>query len=150
MRAILPLLALGCATGAVHTVSFKPVSNAAHPPIAYSVGDGTVTGSDLDLREASDCIRGSWGRLPIDFCREGDRKGGQERWSGASGQFVVAADEKNLNVSGVFILDTGRSVSMNQYVPFGAGAPWDELRRHPGLLALAATVADLQAARIGH
>jgi hypothetical protein len=149
MRATPLLLALGCAGGA-HTIAFKPVSNAAAPPVSYSVGHGRVVGSDLDISEESGCIRGSWGHLPINFCRDGEHAATEQRWSGSSGQFVVVPSEKNLSVTGVLILDTGRTVSMDQFVRIGEGPQWDELRRHPGLLALAATMADLQGARLAH
>ncbi len=152
MRAILLLLALGCATRAANsgTVTFKTFADAAARPVSFSVGQGYLAGSDLELREVDGCIRGAWGRLPINFCREDDGKGPAQRWAGASGEFSVVPGQGDVNVSGVLMLDAGRTVSMNQYVRTEEGPPWDELRRHPGLLAVAATVVDLQAVRIRH
>jgi hypothetical protein len=152
MRAIPLLLALGCATGAARsgTVTFKSPANAAARPVNYSVGQGRVVGSDLDIREADGCVRGNWGRIPLDFCRDDKGDGPAQHWSGPSGQFSVAPGDKAMTVDGVLILDTGRAVSMNQYVPYGEGAPWDELRSHPALLAVAATAADLQASGLSH
>ena len=51
-------------------------------------------------------------------------------------------------VSGYWNLDTGRTVSMSQDVRLGQGSQWDELRRNPALLAIAATAADLQAVHL--
>jgi hypothetical protein len=152
MRPTLLLLVLGCATGAANsgTVTFKSLGYAAARPVSFSVGQGQVVGSDLVIREADGCIRGSWGRIPLDFCRDDGGNGPEQHWSGASGSFLVRPEEKGVTVNGVLTLDTGRAVSMDQNVRFGEGAPWDELRRHPGLLALAATMADLQAAGLRH
>jgi hypothetical protein len=148
MRTLLLTLVLGCATGAANsgTVTFKSMANAAARPVSFSVGQGRVVGSDLDIREADGCIRGNWGRIPLDFCRDDKGSGPEQHWAGSSGQFSVVPEEKAVTASGVLILDTGRAVSMDQRIPVGEGAPWVELRRHPALLAVAATAADLQAA----
>jgi hypothetical protein len=153
MRASLCLLALGCATSAASsgTVTFKSVANLAARPVQYSVGKGRVTGTDLDLTEDDGCVRGSWGRIPIDFCRVDKSAGPQQHWAGGSGDFTVAPPGDNsLAVSGVMMLDTTRSVSMDQVVEIGQGAGWDELRKHPALLAVSATLADLQVSRLRH
>jgi hypothetical protein len=152
MRALALLLVIGCATGAANsgTVTFKSPANAAARPVNFSVGKGSVVGSDLDIREADGCIRGAWGRIPLDFCRDDKSNGPVQHWTGASGQFSVAPEENAVKVDGVLILDTGRAVAMNQYVRTGEGGAWDELRRHPALLAVAATAADLQASGLSH
>jgi hypothetical protein len=51
-------------------------------------------------------------------------------------------------VSGYLALDAARRVQMDQSIPLGKGPQWDELRKNPALLAIAATAADLQAAHI--
>lgn len=147
MRAFLLLLAAGCATGASSygSVSFKSFSNAGARPASFSVGKGEVVGSGLDLREDQGCIRGSWGRIPLDFCRDDKGAGSAQHWSGTSGQFAVTPSADSVAVRGELILDTLRIVSMDQDVRIGQGKQWDELRRHPALLAVAATTADLVA-----
>lgn len=148
MRALLPLLALGCATGAASygSVTFKSFSNLAARPVSYSVGRGHVVGTDLDLSEREGCVRGNWGRIPLDFCRDDKGTGAAQHWSGSSGQFTLQPLGDKVAVRGELILDTRRVVSMDQDVALGQGTQWDELRQHPALLAVAATAADLQAA----
>ena len=147
MRAFLLLLLAGCAPGASSygSVSFKSFSNAAARPASFSVGQGEVVGADLDLREDQGCVRGSWGRVPLDFCRDDNGSGAAQHWSGSSGQFTVTPEGAAVAVRGELILDTRRIVSMDQDVRVGEGKQWDELRRHPALLAVAATTADLVA-----
>ena len=148
MRALLLLLALGCATGAAQygSVTFKSFSNLAARPVSYSVGKGHVVGTDLDLRDDNGCVRGNWGRIPLDFCRDDKGTSAEQHWSGSSGQFTVQPLGDKLAVRGELILDTRRIVSMDQELAIGKGTQWDELRQHPALLAVAATAADLQAA----
>ena len=148
MRALLLLLALGCATPGAPSygsVTFKSFSNLAARPVSYSVGKGHVVGTDLDLREDEGCVRGNWGRIPLDFCRDDKGAGSAQHWSGTSGQFAVTPSADSVAVRGELILDTRRTVSMDQDVRVGEGKQWDELRRHPALLAVAATTADLVA-----
>ena len=148
MRALPLLLALGCATGAARSgsVTFKSFSNLAARPVSYSVGAGHIVGTDLDLRDDQGCVRGNWGRIPLDFCRDDKGIGPAQHWSGSSGQFTVQPVGDRMAVRGELILDTRRIVSMDQDVAIGTGSQWDELRLHPALLAVAATAADLQAA----
>jgi hypothetical protein len=148
MRALLLLMAVGCASGASSSygsVTFKSFSNMAARPVAYSVGKGHVVGHDLDLSESEDCVRGNWGRIPLDFCRDTKATGPEQHWSGSSGAFTVAPAGTKFAVRGTMILDNRRAVSMDQDVSVGEGAQWDELKRHPALLAVAATAADLSA-----
>ena len=150
MRALILLLAAACASGAgsYGSVSFKSPANYAARPATFSVGKGRITGSDLDVWQDGNCVRGAWGRVPVDFCR--DDKGDQpmQHWAGSSGEFTVTPAADMAVVSGYWNLDTGRTVSMSQDVRIGDGKQWDELRRNPALLAIAATAADLQAVHL--
>ena len=116
------------------------------PILVYNVPGRT--GSDLDVWQDGNCVRGAWGRVPVDFCR--DDKGDQpmQHWAGSSGEFTVTPAADMAVVSGYWNLDTGRTVSMSQDVRLGQGSQWDELRRNPALLAIAATAADLQAVHL--
>ena len=91
MRALILLLAAACASGAgsYGSISFKSPANYAARPATFSVGKGRITGSDLDLWQDGNCVRGAWGRVPVDFCR--DDKGDQpmQHWAGSSGEFTV-------------------------------------------------------------
>jgi hypothetical protein len=150
MRAIF-LLAAACATSHSQygTIAIKSISNAAAPPARFSIGRGTISGSSLDAILDQGCIRGNFGRTPIDFCAD---SANPNRWTGGSGDFIAVAspDGRSVNVEGYITLDTRRQASMSQVVPLGNGPQWDELRRHPALAAIAATAADLEAAHIPH
>jgi hypothetical protein len=150
MRAFFVMaLAAGCATGGSYgTVTFQQLGTHGRRPVAYSVGDRHVVGGDLDVHEDQNCIRGSWGRVPLDFCRDDKGDGAAQHWSGASGQFSVTPNGNEVSVSGALVLDTGRAVEMTQDIPVRSGSQWDELRKHPALLAVAATAAEMEASRV--
>src|SRR6266481_5252107 len=150
MRVIPLLLAAACATsrGADSgTVVLHSFSNQAAGPIRYSVGKGSITGRDLIAKVEGDCISGSVGRTPIQFCKD---PANPNHWAGNGGEFtaVKAPDGRHVNVDGYMMLDNKRQASMTQLIPLGEGPPWDELAQNPALLAIAATAADLRAAHI--
>jgi hypothetical protein len=150
MRSISLLLAAACATTGgtgSGTIAIKSGANAAARPVNYSVGKGGISGSNLDARVEQGCIRGSLGGTPIQFCAD---PANPNRWTGGSGDFIaiVSPDGRSLSVDGYLTLDARRQISMSQVIPLGDGPQWDELRRNPALLAVAATAADLQAAQI--
>jgi len=150
MRAIpLLLLAAACATsrGSEGTIVLHSFANEAAGPARYSVGKGSITGSGLNATVEGDCISGSVGRTPIQFCKD---PANPNHWSGNGGDFVAvkAPDGRHVNVEGYMMLDTMRQASMTQLIPLGEGPQWDELARNPALLAIAATAADLRAAHI--
>ena len=151
MRALILILAAACATsgaGSYGSVTFKSAANYAARPVTFSVGKGHLSGSDLDVWLDGNCIRGAWGRVPVDFCR--DDKDGQpvQHWSGSSGVFTVTPAPDHVSVTGYWNLDTGRTVDMTQEVRIEQGPQWVELRKNPALLAVAANAADLQAAHL--
>ena len=59
-------------------------------------------------------------------------------------------DGHTIQVQGFFSVAPGRDYAMTQGIELGQGPQWDELRRNPALLAIAATAADLQVARVRH
>ena len=152
MRALLLILAVACATSGAGSsygsVTFKSAANYAARPQTFSVGKDTVSGSDLTVRLDGSCIRGAWGGIPVDFCRvdKGDQP--VQHWSGASGDFTVKPEGDVVVADGYWNLDAGRTVSMRQDFRIGEGPAWQELRKNPALLAVAATSADLQAAHL--
>ena len=153
MRTIPILLAAACATsgGAGYgTIAIKSGADAAARPVTFSVGKGSLSSSDMQAYLDKDCIRGSVGRTPIDFCRD---PANPNHWAGSSGDFVVAPPAQGghvLQVQGYFNVAPGRDYAMTQGIDLGDGPQWDELRRNPALLAIAATAADFVAARVRH
>ena len=153
MRSISLLLAAACATagGAGYgTIAIKSGANASARPMTFSVGKGTIGSTDMNATLVNDCIRGSVGRTAIDFCRDPTNP---NHWVGASGEFYLdppGPEGRFLNVRGRFTVEPGRDYGMTQGIDVGEGPQWDELRRHPALLAVAATAADLKAARVPH
>jgi len=154
MRSISPLLiAAACATASgpdYGTIAIKSGANAAARPVTFSVGKGTISSSDMHAWVEGDCIHGSVGRTPIDFCHDASDP---THWTGSSGEFFVEHLDKTsrfLQVRGHFTVEAGREYGMTQQVDLGDGPQWDELRRNPALLAVAATAADFQAAHVRH
>jgi hypothetical protein len=147
------LIAAACATAGssgLGTIAIKSGANASARPVTFSVGKGTISSSDMQAWVDRDCIHGTVGRTPIDFCRDPNNP---NLWAGSSGEFFVDPPDKGarlMPVRGHFTVEAGRDYGMTQQVDVGDGPQWDELRRNPALLAIAATAADLQAARVRH
>lgn len=143
------VLAAACATGGARygSVALKSGANASARPVSYSVGEGTIRSSNLEARLDEGCLRGSVGGTPLQLCRDASDL---TRWTGSSGDFTARTSEdgQTVLVSGYLALDAARRVQMDQSIPLGKGPQWDELRKNPALLAIAATAADLQAAHI--
>ena len=152
MRSIPLLLCMACATasGAPYgTIAIKSGADAAARPASYSVGQGTISSSDFRASIEEDCVRGIVGATPLQFCRD---PANPNHWSGGSGDFTVipSANGHLLRVDGYLSVAPGRDYSMSQGIELGQGPQWDELRKNPALLALAATAADLKAAHVRH
>ena len=150
MRSISLLLAAACATSGGSsggTVAIKSFGYPSARPVSYSVGNGVITGSNLDARLDQGCIRGTMGGTPIQLCSD---PANPNHWTGGSGDFtaVLSPDGRSVNVEGDLWLDPIRRVTLNQVIPVGDGPAWDELRRNPALLVIASTAADLHAAHI--
>src|SRR5262249_34824326 len=139
MRASLLLLAAACASsgaGSYGSVSIKSSANYAARPQTFSVGKDRVSGNDLTIDLEGNCVRGAWGGIPVDFCRVDDGSQKMEHWQGASGDFTVKPEGELVSIDGWWNLDGGRTVSMRQDVRIGEGAPWQELKKKPALLAV--------------
>ena len=151
MRPIPILLAAACATAGPRygSIAIKSGADAAARPVSYSVGKGSISSSDLQASVDQGCVRGSMGGTPIQFCSD---PANPNHWSGGSGDFtaIPSEDGRVVQVDGYMTVGAGRQYSMTQAIRLGEGPQWDELRKNPALLALAATAADLQAAHIRH
>jgi len=153
MRVLCLLLAAACATSTgtrspgAGTIAIKSVANASAPPVTYSVGNGVVSGSNLDLRLDEGCIRGTLRRSLIQLCSD---PADPDHWTGTAGDFTAVAspDGKSVKVDGYLLLDSLRQLDITQVLRLEGGPGWDEMRKHPALLALATTAADLQALRV--
>jgi hypothetical protein len=74
-----------------------------------------------------------------------------EQWTGPTGNFTLELMDggSKLRMDGFVRMDgagrsSGREIPMNATVPLGKGPQWDELRKHPAFLALAATVSGIR------
>jgi hypothetical protein len=155
MRFLSLLLVAACASSnasrapGAGSIAIKSVANASAPPVTYSVGNGVVSGSNLDLRLDQGCIRGTLRKEPIQLCSD---PANPNHWVGASGDFTAVAspDGKSVKVDGYLLVDTLRELDITQIIPVENGPGWDEMRKQPALLALATTAADLSALRGRH
>ena len=117
--------------------------------MSYSVGKGSITSSDMQASVDQGCVRGVMRSTPVEFCRDPDNP---NHWTGASGDFTVvpSQDGHSVLVDGYLMVEPGRQYSMTQGIQLGDGPQWEELRKNPELLALAASAADLRAAHVRH
>ena len=116
----------------------------------FSVQQGRILSPDLDLVvEPDGCIRGSVRSALVQLCRKGNpppaKEGAEmvEHWQGLGGDFVVEIEEKStrLRADGYLRIGAGFGSPLQATLPLGQGPQWDEIRRHPALLAVAAAIA---------
>jgi hypothetical protein len=121
-------------------------------PVVYSVQKDRIVSPQVDLTQDPDgCIRGTVIRGVIEICSKappppltpGDRV---ETWSGNGGNFTVEMMEggKEMRMDGFVRPSSGIDLPMLATVPLGEGPAWDELRKHPAFLAIAAAVAGIR------
>jgi hypothetical protein len=142
MRALIALLAAACASTGAGSSSYgviprKDIFGPSARPGVLQVGPGHVVGDDLDLREDNGCVSGYYGRRAIRFCRDDNSQGPEEHWSGASGDFFLKREGNLFQINGNVL--TGNSpVPINESIPLNSssGKGWDELLKHPALLAV--------------
>lgn len=138
----LAALVSGCAASSrsLGDIRLRPYSDSTGLPATFEIQDGRVLGRDLDVLLASDgCIRGTFGLRPVEFCRRQGAAPGVELWSGSSGRFTLELREDGIHVDGVL---GNQAAPLERPIlatlPLGKGPQWDELRRHPALLVVAA------------
>ncbi len=129
------ILAAACATGAGSSygvVNMRDIWGPGAPPGIVQVGPGHVIGDDLELREENDCIRGYYRKTPVAFCKDGEN-----HWSGASGDFTLTRQGNLYNVDGTLLYGNS-PIPLNTAIPLNSssGKAWDELVKHPALLAV--------------
>ncbi|MFL5394130.1 MAG: hypothetical protein ACJ78W_05985 [Myxococcales bacterium] len=155
------VLAAACATTGTNrpqlgTVHLRPYTAPGASPAVFSVQQGRILSPDLDVVADPDgCLRGHAGNSPVELCpakgtpppeKPGDKV---EQWTGPTGNFTLEMMDggSRLRMDG-FVRGLGRGVGreipMNATVPLGKGPHWDELRKHPAFLALAATISGIR------
>lgn len=130
-------------------IRLRPYGNIQASLSSFSVQQGRILSPDLDLTvEADGCIRGLVGRSMIQLCQKGtpvpQREGAEkvEHWQGLGGDFVVEIEQKGtrLRADGYLSTRGGAGTPIQATLPLGQGPQWDEIRRHPALLAVAAAL----------
>ncbi len=135
-------LVAGCAAGSrsLGEIQLRPFTDASGLPAAFEIQDRRVLSRDLDIVLAGDgCIRGTFGLRPVEFCQRQGAPPGVEVWSGSSGRFTLELRADGVHVDGVLGTEAAPlERPLLATLPLGTGPQWDELRRHPALLAVAA------------
>jgi hypothetical protein len=148
-------LVAGCASSnheRLGDIQFKAYGNPTAFPSVYSVQEGRIVNPNVDVvLEKNGCITGTVIRGVIDVCRKtsppplnpGDTV---ETWSGNGGNFTVEMMDggKEMRMDGFVRTSSGIDLPMYATVPLGNGPAWDELRKHPALLAIAAAAAGVR------
>jgi hypothetical protein len=144
-RLLLLALLAGCAAGArsLGEIRLGPFTDASGLPATFEVQERRVLSRDLDILLASDgCIRGTFGLRPVEFCQRPGAPPGAQVWSGSSGRFTLELRADAVHVDGVLGNEAAPlERPFMATLPLGKGPQWDELRRHPALLAVAAASA---------
>jgi len=154
---VLLLEAAACATTSNRaqygSIRLRPYGDPGAIPAVFSVQDGRIVNPDLDLVQDPDgCLRGRARNIPIDLCpakgtpppeQPGDKV---EQWTGPSGNFTLELMDNGsrLRMDGFLRGGVAREIPMNATIPLGKGKQWDELRKHPAFLALAAAVSGIR------
>ena len=152
------LLAAACATtgGRVRygDITLRPYGAPQASPAVFSVQQGRIVSPTLDLVEEPDgCIRGNVLNGLVVLCKAGQPPpplggaGGRvEQWTGNGGNFTLELSEDGsmLRMDGYLRPTSATDIPMQATVPLGKGPEWDELRRHPAFLAIAAALAGIR------
>jgi hypothetical protein len=148
---VVPLAALalaGCAAGrpSLGNVNLRPYGDPGRVQTTFGVQEGRILSPNLDLVVQPDgCLSGSLVNDMVQLCKQASarppEKAGNvvERWSGTGGDFTLELMEGGRALRADGYLRTGQgSLPLRTTVPLGQGPQWDELRKHPALLAVAA------------
>jgi hypothetical protein len=134
-------------------IRLRPYGDPGAIPAVFSVQQGRIVNPDLDIvQDADGCLRGSARNIPVDLCpakgtpppeEPGDKV---EQWTGPSGNLTVELmqHESRLRMNGFLRRGGIGQMPLNATIPLGKGPQWDELRKHPAFLALAAAVSGIR------
>jgi hypothetical protein len=150
------VVAAACATtnrAQYGSFRLRPYGAPGATPAVFSVQQGRIVSPDLDVDEEPDgCLRGKARNIPVQLCpakgtpppeQPGDKV---EQWTGPTGNFTIELmdHESRLRMDGFLRGGGGREIPLNATLPLGKGPQWDELRKHPAFLALAAAVSGVR------
>src|SRR3954465_4051169 len=154
---VLMLEAAACATTSnraqLGNVRLRPYGHPGATPGVFSVQAGRIVNPDLDVVQDPDgCLRGTARNIPVDLCpakgtpppqQPGDKV---EQWTGPTGNFTLELMDNGfrLRMDGFLRGGAAREIPMNAPTPLGKGPQWDEVRKHPAFLALAAAVTGIR------
>ena len=155
LAAALSLAACAAGRPRLGEIRLRPYGNLTASLSSFSVQQGRILSPDLDLTVEEDgCIRGLWRRNPLQLCQtkppEPSREGAQQvqHWQGLGGDFVVELEENGTRMRADGYLSPGggasRGFPIQATLPMGKGPHWDELRKHPALLAVAAAMSGVR------
>jgi hypothetical protein len=122
-------------------------------PLTYTVEEGRIFSPDLDLTIGRDgCVRGRVSVGMVVLCQSGSpppalTAGGRvEQWVGASGNFTLELMDSgsSLRMDGYLRPGAAWELAMQATLLMGRGPQWEELRRNPVLLAIAAAMAGVR------
>ena len=150
-------LSTACATESrvrLGDINLRPYGSLTASISTFSVQEGRILSPDLDLSVQPDgCIDGMMRHnQPLHMCKtkeapEPERDGAEkvEHWHGLGADFVVELEDhgQRMRADG-FLSPSGqlsRALTIQATLPLGTGRVWDELRKYPALLAVAAAVA---------
>jgi hypothetical protein len=144
----------GCASGraSLGSVTLRPYGDPGNFKTTFGVQEGRLLSPDLDLVVDPDgCVRGTLVHDMVQLCKQQSarppEKSGNvvERWSGTGGDLTLELMDggRSLRADG-YVRAAGGTLPLRTTVPLGQGPQWDELRKHPALLAIAAGASGVQ------
>ncbi len=128
--------------------SIRSLTDISASPMTIGVQTGRVVAGNIDFAlDADGCGRGLLGSVMLVLCPKQAPPALEpgvttERWVGVGGEVTIelAKDGESLRADGYLKGQSGQTSQIVLQLPFGKGAQWDELRRHPILYVVAATV----------
>ena len=169
MRALLVALASlavitlsACAAGrpSLGNIQLRPYTQIVGIPEVFSVQSGRILNPNLDLSVEDDgCVRGEVRRSLAQLCSQEKKaepreEGGKvEHWAGVGGDVTLELFDKGtrLRMDGYLRGAVGGgTLPVEATVLLGQGPEWDELRKHPVLLAVAAAYSGVRGEPMEH
>ena len=149
-------LIAGCAPTrpSLGDISLRAYQRAGDSPVTFGVQEGRILSGGVDLAVDPDgCVRGEYAvgsmvaLCPREVPGDPQNPGGiMQRWAGTGGDFVteLSADGKSLRTDGFLRRSATSTTQMATTLLLGQGKEWDEMRKHPALLAIAAAIAGVR------
>lgn len=148
------LASAGCASGraSLGNINLRPYGDPGQVQTSYGVQEGRILSPEVDVVvEPGGCVRGSVLGDLVQLCKQTTARPAEkpgnlvQRWSGTGGDFTLEMAEGGRSLRADGYLRTGRgSLPLRTTVPLREGPQWDELRKHPALLAIAAGATGVQ------